>query len=278
MLEGSKSSINNQPVPQPNSRNNLSQTSTEDMPISSRTATILPTNNIGGAITPTNAPIQSRATPRQFPWLTTALILLNIIIYFWVFSHKINVVIDIITNFGFTPDLALAKLGILYMPLTHMFLHENINHLLGNMFFLGLIGFFVEKNLGAKSFLLIYFGAGILETLVYLAFNLQSSTPLIGASAAIYGLMAANYALKSSEIPESAGFGKFSYGLGLGMVVFYLIYNFFFMAVGSGHIAYLSHLVGFVIGYVIARKVVKQKEILYRQYLATSKDDDFSFR
>ena len=75
--------------------------------------------------------------------------------------------------------------------LTSLFLHGGFGHLLGNMLFLWLFGCMLEPGMGRLRFLALYLVSGVCGDLFFALFNLQSSTPLIGASGAIAGLMGA---------------------------------------------------------------------------------------
>lgn len=73
---------------------------------------------------------------------------------------------------------------------THQFLHGDIMHLLGNMFFLIICGFAVEAAIGHWRFLLFYIISGVAAGYAQVASDWNSTTPLIGASGAISGVMA----------------------------------------------------------------------------------------
>ncbi|QSP95342.1 rhomboid family intramembrane serine protease [Marinobacter salinisoli] len=77
----------------------------------------------------------------------------------------------------------------LHSLITHQFLHGGWGHLLGNLLFLFLLGFTVEKALGAGRYLLAYLFCGVLAGLAFAAFDWNSAVPLVGASGAISGLM-----------------------------------------------------------------------------------------
>lgn len=72
---------------------------------------------------------------------------------------------------------------------SHQFLHGSWGHLLGNMLFLFLFGFTVERALGGGRFLLAYLLCGSLAGLGFAALSWGSQIPLVGASGAISGLM-----------------------------------------------------------------------------------------
>jgi len=73
--------------------------------------------------------------------------------------------------------------------LAHMFLHANLMHLFGNMFFLIAVGLLVEMVLDSRVYLLSYLLAGLGSTALDFVFTPTSYIPGIGASGAIAGLM-----------------------------------------------------------------------------------------
>jgi len=90
------------------------------------------------------------------------------------------------------PDL-LSPVGTLF---TYMFLHADWGHLLGNMIFLWVFGDNVEEALGRLRFLIFYLGSGALAALAYIASDIHSDIPLIGASGAIAGVVVAYVMLR----------------------------------------------------------------------------------
>lgn len=79
-------------------------------------------------------------------------------------------------------------------PLTlisYAFLHGDILHLLGNMLFLWVFGDNVEDALGHVRYVIFYILCGIAAGLLHIGLNLDSTAPLIGASGAISGVVAA---------------------------------------------------------------------------------------
>lgn len=78
-----------------------------------------------------------------------------------------------------------------YTVITSGFLHGNIGHLLANMLFLLLVGRVVEKKLGRKKTLLVYFLAliisGTIDSLLSMYLGIEAGA--IGASGAIMGLV-----------------------------------------------------------------------------------------
>ena len=85
--------------------------------------------------------------------------------------------------------------------ITHMFMHGSINHIFFNMFGLVSIGPSVEAMFGPKKFLFYYLFCGVGAVLLqfavqYYEFHYGSNPavaliPMVGASGAIFGLLAA---------------------------------------------------------------------------------------
>jgi membrane associated rhomboid family serine protease len=74
---------------------------------------------------------------------------------------------------------------------TYMFLHANFWHLAGNMIFLWVFGDDVEEAMGPLRFVAFYIGSGIVAALAFTATAPHSQLPLVGASGAIAGVLAA---------------------------------------------------------------------------------------
>lgn len=78
-----------------------------------------------------------------------------------------------------------------YTLLTYMFFHGDIVHIFGNMLFLWVFGDNVEDAMGHFRFALFYVVCGVLAGLMHVAMQPGSSVPLIGASGAVAGVIAA---------------------------------------------------------------------------------------
>lgn len=75
--------------------------------------------------------------------------------------------------------------------ITYMFLHGGILHLVGNMIFLWVFGDNVEDSMGHLRFLIFYLLCGIFAGLVHAVMSAPSDVPMIGASGAVAGVIAA---------------------------------------------------------------------------------------
>jgi membrane associated rhomboid family serine protease len=116
--------------------------------------------------------------------------------------------------------------------ITSTFLHGNLIHIAFNMYFLWFVGSAVEQALGRGRFLLVYFIAGLAGSAGALVDT--PSTPVVGASGAIFGILGAALILERQR----------NYVLGgsaLGLVVINLILGFAISNVSiGGHIGGLA--------------------------------------
>jgi len=106
-------------------------------------------------------------------------------------------------NFAISPDGVIKKFKI-YQLITCMFMHDgsSIMHLLMNMYGLWLFGARIERKFGSKLFLIFYLGTGIGGSLLTGVANIALGdwlTPMLGASAAVFGLLVAYGFLFSYE-------------------------------------------------------------------------------
>jgi membrane associated rhomboid family serine protease len=138
------------------------------------------------------------------PYVTWALLASNILIYFLFQSGLVWNLDDMLNRlFGFMPASILAGAGrpsdvpalIAEAPgiklFTYMFLHGDLAHLFGNMIFLWVFGDNVEDAMGRFRYFLFYIACGVAAGLAHFLSAQTSQTPLIGASGAISGLLAA---------------------------------------------------------------------------------------
>ncbi|MFQ5567703.1 MAG: rhomboid family intramembrane serine protease [Paracoccaceae bacterium] len=103
-------------------------------------------------------------------------------------------------SFGFIPavffgqaelPVELARVPAAATLVTSMFSHGGVIHLVGNMWFLWLYGDNVEDAMGWPRYLLFFLICGIAGTLAHAALDPASRVPLVGASGAISGVIAA---------------------------------------------------------------------------------------
>ncbi len=98
--------------------------------------------------------------------------------------------LSLIRLFGLTPETVFNKYW-LWQPVTYMFLHGGLLHLLFNLFMLWTLGEEIENRWGTRAFLGYYLLCGLGAAGFNLLLDPRSSLPVIGASGAIYGLLVA---------------------------------------------------------------------------------------
>jgi len=133
-------------------------------------------------------------------YVTIALILINVLVYiFTALGSDYDAQLAAV-GFGYIPSVAfdLAELPAEYVIvpeqltyLTYAFVHVDIFHLGGNMLFLWVFGDNVEDALGHFRYLVFYMLCAISGALLHGLIVPESQEPLIGASGAIAGIVAA---------------------------------------------------------------------------------------
>jgi membrane associated rhomboid family serine protease len=137
--------------------------------------------------------------------------------------------------------------GRIWTLLTALFVHASIVHLAGNMLFLFVFGNTLEKTVGARNHLTIFFSGGVAGFLLALPFMPRGSG-LLGASAAIFTLAACVMLVRPLKFSW-----LFFAPQGLVALV-YFIYNIVVLASPSlihgydPHVAYVAHIIGFLTG------------------------------
>ncbi len=81
--------------------------------------------------------------------------------------------------------------GMIWQPFTYMFLHGGFMHLLFNMFTLYFLGPETERAMGSRHFLAMYLISGILGGLGWIWLSPAPRALCVGASGAVYGVLAA---------------------------------------------------------------------------------------
>ena len=141
---------------------------------------------------------------------------------------------------------------------TTVFVHGGWLHLLGNMLFLWVFGNNVEDRFGRLRFLLFYLGVGVVATYAFALTGPDSQQPLVGASGAISGVLGAYLLLfPRAKVVSLVSFFFFlpvrlPAWLVLGLYfVLQALYASGAGLAGGGTVAYLVHVVGFLLGVAV---------------------------
>ena len=135
-------------------------------------------------------PYRTKNPPEHFPFTTVTLMVLNVVIY--LATSTDNAFLRV--NDGALDSFAVTHNNLnLWHLTTAMFLHGNLEHIIGNMLFLWLFGAATEGRLRPLKFLVLYFLAGWTGGLLSdFAQGLSNpDVPSLGASGAIMGIAGA---------------------------------------------------------------------------------------
>ena len=224
-------------------------------------------------------PIRDRLATRRAPLVNYLLILTNVVAFLWeesVIALGAYSPRRLLLDWGLVPGHLLAHpLEEASTVFTSMFLHDpsSFLHIGGNMLFLWIFGDNVEDALGRGRYLGFYLLCGVSAAGAQMVIDPGSLTPMVGASGAIAGVLAAYGSLYPRApvtvlnpiLPLWLFFGIF-----IELPAWVVILEFFavnlwngFGAVGRGAstgIAFFAHLGGFVAGLLLVRVFTKDGE------------------
>lgn len=136
----------------------------------------------------------------RFQWATGALILFNTLLFIFThYSSGGDRELAALYIYGVIPlELMGPHAAPVVSPipepltvLTYQFLHAGWLHLIANMLFLWVFGDNIEDAFGRLAFIMFYLACGIGAALLHALVVPQSDAPLVGASGAVGGIMAA---------------------------------------------------------------------------------------
>ena len=182
--------------------------------------------------------------------VTKALLIANIAVFIIdMLLHPSNVPYGPLTAFGaFTVDSAVFH-GRIWEFITFQFLHANVGHILFNSIGLYFFGPFMERWWGDRlRFLVFYLACGVAGGLFFTILMLGGivrdasiGTPLIGASAGIYGLLIGTAMIAPQARvqllfpPVELSMRTFALGL-MGIAVFMILTNLHNAGGEAGHL------------------------------------------
>lgn len=214
----------------------------------------------------------------RFQYVTGAIIALNAAVFLFTdlalptdaaraMAFSLGVIPSVLTHHA---DLA-PELEWIPAPLTlvtYMFLHAGWMHLIGNMLFLWVFGDNIEDAFGHFRFLLFFLFCGIVAALAHTWMVPGSNSPLVGASGAVAGVLAAYLVL----YPHRRVWVLLFFRLPLRVpawiaLVSWILFQFLSMFVtfgedGGESIALAAHVAGFLTGLIIALLARRRSPIL----------------
>jgi len=228
-------------------------------------------------------PIRGSVVGVRPPIVTVLLIALNAAVFFWEVGLHPLVLETVVRRFGVVPARELAALreapelleAWLLPIFTSMFLHGGWAHFVGNMLYLWVFGDGVENRLGHGRFLLFYVLCGVAASQAQVWMHPSATTPMIGASGAIAGVLGAYLALyprASVVLLVPLLFVPFFFEV--PAVLFLGIWFFQQLTAGAvmtlsgaaeaGGVAWWAHVGGFVAGIVLLPLLLDRRHHGYR--------------
>ena len=138
--------------------------------------------------------------------------------------------------------------------ITYAFLHADFWHLLGNMLFLWVFADNIEDAFGHVRFLIFYLLCAIGAGLVFVLSDPESQTPLVGASGAIAGVVAAYLMLHPQQKIWVLVLFRIPLRLRAFWVLgFWVLFQFYSILVAqpSEQVAWWAHVGGLVTGAIL---------------------------
>jgi len=203
-------------------------------------------------------PIKDSVRPRSFPFVNTALIFLNILVFAYQLTLDPVALRELYTSLGVVP----ARLGLFDETLiTATFLHGGWAHIIGNMLYLWVFGDNVEDRLGHTRYLFFYLLAGVAANFGHALANPLSPIPTIGASGAVAGVLGAYFLLfPRSRVLALVPLGFFLQLAEVPAVLFLFLWFVLQLLNGVANlgapntmaqgIAWWSHISGFAVGFL----------------------------
>jgi membrane associated rhomboid family serine protease len=201
-------------------------------------------------------PIRDHNPSEKTPWVTWALIVLNVAIFlsYQPLFQSERALMAFYLEWGLVPAKISAG-GDWLGFLTSQFLHGGWMHLLGNMLFLWIFGDNMEEEFGHVPYLGFYLASGVGAGLWQVLAEPASFVPMVGASGAIAGVMGGYlllfprarvdvlliivFFIRIVPVPAWAM---------LGLWFGFQIFGGFTAQAGVGGVAYWAHAGGFLVG------------------------------
>jgi len=235
-------------------------------------------------------PLKDNIPTERFPFVTVALIVANVLMYFLFqkggislgdpggLEYQCNVV-----EYGAIPfeithpgeqvafsECGRAEASTYLTVLTSMFMHGGLLHLGGNMLFLWIFGNNVEDSMGPVKFILFYLLGGLAAIGAQTAIDPSSTVPTIGASGAVAAVLGGYILLFPRARVVTVIFIVFFFTIvqlpALLILGFWFIqqvaFGYFGLNAGGGEeggVAYFAHIGGFVFGLLLIKAFASEQ-------------------
>jgi membrane associated rhomboid family serine protease len=211
-------------------------------------------------------PISDDNPTRTAAVVNWAIMLVCVAAFIWEISLGRHMDAAIMT-LGFTPDALTSPAhhlsGYITVPgfatiFTSMFLHGGWLHIAGNMLYLWIFGNNIEDAMGHVRYLLFYLLCGVVAALSMAFVDPHSQIPMVGASGAISGVLAAYMLLfPRARVTVIVPLGIIFYPLvisAIWVIGFWFVLQLIsaaFTSIGQPGVAFWAHVGGFAVGLVL---------------------------
>lgn len=201
-------------------------------------------------------PLRDINPTRRVPYVTYTIIALNLAMFVYQFIELTPTQNqEFVHQHGVIPYYLLSGYGpSLSTPLSSMFMHGGLGHLVSNMWFLHVFGDNVEDALGRLRYILFYVFTGVVAVFAHALLQPLSQLPLVGASGAISGVLGAYVLL----YPRARVVTFVPFFFFFELPAFFFILIWFSLQVFSGFdslsstqtagVAFSAHVGGFIAG------------------------------
>lgn len=223
---------------------------------------------------------------RSLPIVTWSLIGINILIFIYQVSLGDREHWQFLMDWAVVPD-RVSSGEQLHTLVTSAFLHGSWFHLGSNMLFLWIFGDNVEDVLGHLKYILFYLVTAIAAALVQTVMDADSLVPMVGASGAISGLLAAYIVLfPHGRIRTLLTLGFF---ITVTMLPAWMMIGYWFLlqlisvflslgeTTTGGGVAFFAHIGGFVAGYLLVRPLIDKGRLVNQRASRTNHPDTRSW-
>ena len=227
-------------------------------------------------------PLYDELPTQKFPFMTVSLIIANVLVFLYeIFlgTHVRNLIGYAgltpyeITHFTGTASFVLRP--VFLTLITSMFLHGGFSHIFGNMLYLWIFGNNVEDVMGPVRFFVFYILCGLFAAFAQILSSPSSHMPMIGASGAISGVLAAYFVL----FPHAKVYTLFWFIIIVRIIAipaaFYLGFWFLLQLISGisslgassgGGVAFFAHVGGFLAGFFLVNIFKEEKRYNFYHY------------
>jgi len=235
-------------------------------------------------------PLKLDVKTKKIPLITLSLIIINSTIFgLCIYFGNLE---EARASYGLIPK-NIYSFQKLYTLITSMFLHANISHIVGNMWFLWLFGPSIEDICGKFRYILLYLICGLIGSLLAVLVGPSSSAAIIGASGAISGIIGASMLMFSSEnikclhplwpfllfyTPRQTIYTARKIIIdipavfwGMAWLIYQVVWIFVAASFNIVHFGYLAHFGGFFAGLFLINFIALSKPVPKKELEAESK-------